>query len=138
MWQSLSTQSCGGLTALKPVRLKCRHNHLPVEVGGLGNTVQQQMEWKEEAKVISSQSNARKEETRAMEVSTVLRGLPTEESWLQPAPRLLKGCCFWGKEWEKNSKSLHQCIHNVHIRALKSVWPVHGWKKTTFTALLMP
>lgn len=77
LWRCLSTQSCGGLTTLKPVHLKCRHqNHLPMGVG-LGNTVQQQTEWKEEAKVISSQSNARKEETQALKVSMVLlRGLP--------------------------------------------------------------
>lgn len=53
---------------------------------GLGNTVQQQTEWKE-AKVISSQSNAREEETQALKVSAVLlRGLPRQESRPPPLP----------------------------------------------------
>jgi len=43
---------------------------------GRGNTVQQQTEWKEEAMVISSQSDAREEETPALEVSRGLLGRP--------------------------------------------------------------
>lgn len=63
----------------------------------LRNTVQQQTEWKE-AKVITSQSNARKEETQALKVSAVLlRGLPKQESRPTSLPCLLKGCHFWGK-----------------------------------------
>lgn len=54
---------------------------------GLGNTVQQQTEWTEEAKVISSQSNARKEETQALTVSAaLLGGLAKEERWPTALP----------------------------------------------------
>lgn len=87
LWRSLSTQSCRGADGIKTCPFKMQtlksfasggHTHTHT----LGNTVQQQMEWKEEAKVISSQSNARKEETQALKVSTVLlRGLPKQESW---------------------------------------------------------
>lgn len=98
-----------GLAASKPARLKRkRWNHLPVR-GGLGNTVQQPTEWTEEATAISSQSDAGKEETQALEVSAVRRGRPEQESCPTAFPGWLQGCRFWGKEWKRQTLKKPQC-----------------------------
>lgn len=90
------------------------------------------MEWKEEAKVISSQSNARKEETQALKV--FLEDSPNRKAGLQPFPCLLKGLCFWGKEWKiQKLKKPQRSYKSIKISVACS-----QLEKNTFTAFLMP
>lgn len=73
----VSVPRAAGADGVTPSPSKTQTVKASAQGAGLGNTVQQQTEWKEEAKVISSQSNARKEETQALKASAVLlRGLP--------------------------------------------------------------
>lgn len=105
----VSVPGAAGADSVTACPLKMQTSKSFAKGVGLGNTVQQQTEWKE-AKVISSQSNAREEETQALEVSAVLlRGLPRQESRPPPLPCLLKGRRCWGKGWEMQQLKKPQC-----------------------------